>query len=139
MGRMDWISRWKRRKMIQQILREVDGNLQTYYVMRQLDQCRKFKLSVSEQKVPRENPPWPAEVQSYIERLGEYNQAIEEAQAYEGWYQQEIENQNQETARRLHALQERVEEKLSGLEGVMLTARQVFRKELSSRPGEEKI
>ncbi len=136
---MGWVRRWKRRKIIRQILREVERNLEAYHVMRQLDQCRQFKLSVRGQGIPGEDLPWPSDVQNYMERLGEYNQAVEDAQAYERWYRLSTENQSQETARRLHALQERVEEKLPGLQSVILTARKVIQKELSERSKEKRI
>jgi hypothetical protein len=120
----NWLRQKHRRTVILKVLQEVRNNLEIFYVMRQLDQPRAFVLSSWQREGVRGDVPWPQVVQQYVQRLTEYNQAFQAAQDFECWYRQTIDHQNQEHARRLHTLQDAVNEKSFGLETLIQQARE---------------
>ncbi len=120
---MKWLQNYSAKKGHQKALKafaeETATNLESYYVMFQINRLRFFPLSAWERV---KQAPWDASVEKYILRLTAYNSTLQEYQDFERWYNEDLDHKNQSNGRTLHAKKEAAEEKFKGLEDVIKTA-----------------
>jgi hypothetical protein len=99
---------------------EAKQNLEAYYVMFQLNRLRFFQMQAWE-KV-RDLNAWGPSVREYAERITTYNQAQKDYRDYEQWYNENLDNKNQENGRILHSKKEIAQAKFNGLEAIIKAA-----------------
>ena len=107
------------KKALDAFYAEAKANLESYYVMFQINRLRFFTLTAWD-KVKAQS--WPPPVVEYIRRLTLYNKVLQDYKDYEYWYNEDLENKNQANGRILHQKKELVEEQFKGLEDVIKPA-----------------
>ena len=94
---------------------EVNKNLESYYVMFQLDRLRFFNLDVWERVKNNRDLPLTSDVLRYAEILNDYNQTLKAFKDYEQWYSSDLKNKIPDNGRILHAKKDAAQEKFQGL------------------------
>ena len=116
----------QQKRVLKDFTSEITKNLETCYVVQQLDQPRLFSLASWEKAHSLAAGDWSAEILQYVERLKQFNAVLKQTQEYERWYADDVARQNQETAKLLHDRKEFVQEKFAGLEAVIKLAQISF-------------
>ena len=96
---------------------EARQNLELYYVMFQLGRLRFFPMASWEKVKTRH--AWAPQISEYGRRLTFYNQTQKDYKVYEQWYNENLENKNQENGRILHHKRELAQEQFKDLEAVI--------------------
>ena len=109
---------------------EVDKNLESYYVMFQLDRLRFFNLEVWERIKNNADVRMTSDVLRYTEILNEYNKTLKNFKDYEEWYSSDLKNKIPENGRILHAKKDAAQKKFQGLENIIKRAQQNVRQQL---------
>ena len=99
---------------------ETKQNLEMYYVMFQLNRLRFFEMQAW--KKVEHLQSWSSAVTEYVQRLTAYNQTQKDYKDYEQWYNENLDNKNQENGRILHSKKELAQEQFKGLEIVIKSA-----------------
>ena len=60
----------------------------------------------------------------YAKAMEDFNHSFKAYKEYEAWYSGDIKNKTPENARKLHALKEELDQKLNGMEAVIISAGQ---------------
>ena len=66
----------------------------------------------------------------YAQSVGDFNRAFKVYKEYEAFYSGDIKNRNPENARKLHTLKEQLDQKLTGMEAVIINAGQALEREM---------
>ena len=109
---------------------EVEKNLESYYVMFQLDRLRFFNLEAWERIKNNADIRLTSDVLRYIEVINDYNQTLKIFKDYEEWYSSDLKNKIPENGRILHAKKDAAQEKFQGLENIIKRAQQNVRQQL---------
>ena len=109
---------------------EVDKNLESYYVMFQLDRLRFFNLEVWERIKNNADVRMTSDVLRYTEILNEYNKTLKSFKDYEEWYSSDLKNKIPENGRILYAKKDEAQEKFQRLENIIKRAQQNVRQQL---------
>jgi len=110
---------------------EMEKNLELFYVMDQ----RQFITSGFVTDI------WPRvcdldiikrheSISLYAKAVEDFNRSFKAYKEYEDWYAGDIKNKNTENARKLHALKSELDEKLKGMEALIIPAGQDLEREM---------
>jgi hypothetical protein len=119
------------KKYLFDFLAEMEKNLEFFYVMEQ----RQF---ISHGFL---NDTWPLvkdmdiikrreSVRVYAAALEDFNRSLKAFKEYEAWYTGDVDHKSPDNARKLHALKHAVDEKLKGMEAVIIPAGQDLEREM---------
>jgi hypothetical protein len=112
---------------------EVKKNLESYYVMCQLERLRFFQLEAWEESQDHLDLRQVSSFFGYIHAVTYYHAALREFKEYETWYSSDIEHKSQETGRLLHDKREEAKNRFQGLEGIIKAAQLGLEEELRRR------
>jgi len=126
--------RKEQKKALMAFYEEVDRNLESYYVMFQLNRLRFFSLEQWDQVRNRPDVDWPPDVGRYAQVLADYNTTLKDFKDYEQWYSADVENKTRENGQVLHTKREAAEEKFrQGLEDLIKNAKGQVERQLMDK------
>jgi hypothetical protein len=114
--------RKKRLRGIRRLINEINGNLESYYVMSQRD-VRKPLLAPVWSGAGMAGAALPAPFLEYRVRVEQYNTLLTEFLEYQRWYSGDIGRQTRDHALVLEEKRDRVDQASRGLKPVMDAAR----------------
>ncbi len=117
----------------QRLIQEIDGNLETYYVMTQRDVRKPLRISFWDGEPPARTV-FPEAFWEYRKRVERYNARLKEFLDYQRWYSGDIDRQTREHALVLEDKRDRVDEVLRELKSVMAAAKEVLAEAGGNRP-----
>jgi hypothetical protein len=112
---------------------EVKKNLESYYVMYQIERLRSFQLQSWEEAHKHLDLTQVSAFAEYIRAIQYYQAALTEFKEYETWYSADIAHKSQETGRLLHDKKEEAEKRFQGLEGIIKDAQKGLEEEFRRR------
>ena len=129
----DWQYNKNLKKILLDFLTEMDKNLETYYVMDQRQFITHGYLMDS----------WPLvkdmdlikkheEIKVYAQALLDFNSSYEEYKKFEQWYTSDLKHKTADNAKKLHQLKDSLQLKIKNFEVIIMSAGQIFEKELLS-------
>lgn len=117
-----WQRKTREKRLLLQLCREVDKNLEHYYVLFQINRLRFFSMESWEQ-VRQLGLVFDDSIQEYARRLTDYNAALREFKDFESWYTADSSRKTRENGIKLHDKKKNAQQKFSGLEAVIKAAR----------------
>ena len=128
MGIFDFWHRFRRqhdrRMALDTLAAEVDRNLESYYVMFQINRRRSFQLERWQAMASFPEIVFDEVFLKYVRAIEVYQTVFKEFQDYEQWYTSDPDRKTKENGQLLHAKKEAVEQAFSGLEAVIKSARE---------------
>jgi hypothetical protein len=132
---LDIIQAWRTKNMLKKqllsFLDEMEKNLEIYYVADQRQFITSaFILDMWDKVKELDIIKKYEELKVYSTVLLDFNKSYEEYKSYEKWYSSDIQNRNNENAKKLHELKNQLNRKLGQLESIIILAGQALEKEL---------
>lgn len=118
-----WRARREESRQLSALTSEVEQNLETFYVIRQLNRLRPFAMAAWS-GLPENHPcrSGDSPLRHYAQALDAYHEALRDAQDFEAWYSADIERQTRDQACILHDKKETAWARFNGLNAVMQSA-----------------
>ncbi len=119
------------RKNLFDFLAEMEKNLEFFYVMDQRQFITNGFLTdtwarVKEMDIIKRHDS----IVLYAKATADFNHSLKAYKEYEAWYTGDVKNKTPEGARKLHALKAELDQKLKGLEAVIIPAGQDLEREM---------
>ena len=112
-------------------LAEMEKNLEFFYVMDQRQfVTHGFLTDCWQQVKDLDNIKRHEPIVIYAKAMEDFNLSLKTHKEYETWYTGDINNKNPENARKLHALKAELDQKLKGMEAVIILAGQDLEREM---------
>jgi hypothetical protein len=125
------MQRQQLKKDLLAFLAETEKNLELFYVIDQRQfTTQGFALQSWEAVKNEEVIKKHEAIAVYIRELAEFNRLFKEHKEYEQWYVSDITNKTPENARKLHGMKHDLDQKLKGLEAVIILAGQALELEM---------
>ncbi len=121
------------RKELLALDQEAAKNLESYYVMFQINRLRDFKLDAWQRIKASKEVNFEEPVLKYAAAIESYQQALKGFHDFENWYTSDEKNKTRENGLVLHQKQEEAKARFKPLEGILKSAVQGIAKELKMR------
>ena len=112
-------------------LSEMEKNLEIFYVMDQRQFITQDFLAdtwvlVKDLELVKKHES----IAVYVHAVKEFNRLFKEFKAYEQWYASDMKNKTQENGRKLHAMKHDLDQRLKGMEAIIIPAGQDMEREM---------
>jgi len=119
------------RKGLFDFLAEMEKNLEFFYVMDQRQFITHGFLTdvwprVKDVDIIKQHES----IAKYVQATEDFNLGLKAYKDYEAWYTGDLKNKNPENARKLHALKGELDQKLKGMEALIIPAGQDLEREM---------
>jgi len=121
----------KTKKALFAFLAEMEKNLEYYYVMDQRQFVTHGFLTdtwgaIKDVDMVKKNPS----LAIYAQAIEDFNRAYKAYKDYEAWYTSDSKNKTQENGKKLHALKHELDQRLSTMEAIIISAGQDLEREM---------
>ncbi len=129
--KISFLNKFAMRKQLLDFLSEMDKNLELFYVMDQRQFItEKFLLKAWEPVKEMDVIKKHESIKAYALTLAQFNGSFNAYKEFEKWYTEDITRKNIENAKKLHGLKNDLDNRLKGLDAVIIPAGQALEREL---------
>ncbi len=126
-----WYNDHKMKHHLLEFLDEMEKNLETFYVMDQRQFITAgFKRSAYESVQGFDFINKSDAIKKYITTIDDFNKSFDAYKEFEQWYTSNTDHKTPDNAKKLHALKNSVDEKLKGMDAVIIPAGQDLEREM---------
>ena len=126
-----FLNQWRLKYRLIAYLNEMEKNLELFYVMDQRQFITHgFTIEVWERVKNDEIIKKHNDIVACVQAMTDFNQQFKNYKDYEQWYVGDVNNKTPDNAKKLHAMKNDLDQKLKGMDALIIPAGQTLEKEM---------